>query len=640
MARRAIKKTDFGTIILHWALVVLLLMAVGTGLRIAIGAPYDMLWLQSLDWLLPQSTVWTLHIPTGSLLFGLAVSYTIYIFKARLFRRIQPDFARLSGIAGRRRARLGALNIILYWVFFLTIVMELITGILLYLGYAGSVADLHLIGTWLILGYVPAHLATHLAIGGAPQLLRIFNPGKLAPPPPPFDPYELLATAAMRSTGNQADPSSMSANTPPVEMHAPQTRSRPMRERPPRRRSEVLRVHPLTVAIGGGLAALAFLMSLDQATRDEFVIEEVWDQARLPVIDGDVSDPIWRSARPVRVRTQQGANLDGNGGTVVEIRAVHDGVNAYFLFVWNDPTRSLKHLPLAKTSAGWRVLQDKFDHDDANAFFEDKLAVLLAPSYVLIPGDNTFHAGHTPLPGKPSSGSGRGLHYTTNGGYVDVWEWSASEGGMTGWMDDLHFGPPLEPTKAELTGAQPYKGGFAPDPGDFPYQLNFERRGPGGYEQPIQPKRLPKDLKRTVQALGTIDLNADRGEGEGSRWWMTEAETIPYSPEADKAIPVGTIIPGIIAGDRHQGDRADIRCAAKWSAGRWALEVVRRLNTHSRYDVPIQTGTYLRVSVFDHTQTRHTRHIRPILLKVEKCRKVARCLSTTKDSKPNAAISY
>ncbi len=640
MARRAIKKTDFGTIILHWGLVVLLLMAASTGLRIAIGAPYDMLWLQHFDWLLPQSTVWTLHIPAGTLLFALSVSYTIYIVKARLFRRIQPDVARLSGIAGRRKARLGAINIILYWVFFITVATELVTGILLYLGYAGSIADIHLIGTAVILAYVPAHLVTHFAIGGPPQLLRIFNPGKLAPPPPPFDPYEFLAQAAMQKAGGVTKPPSLSAAARQAEKREPQPRSRPTRERPVRRSGEVLRVHPLTVAIAGGMATLALLMSLDEATRDELVINEVWNQSMIPVIDGDASDPVWRTARSVLVHTQQGANLDGKGGSDVEIRAVHDGVNAYFLFIWNDPTRSLKHLPLAKTAQGWRVLQDKFDHDDANAFFSDKLAVLLAPFYVLIPGDRTFHAGHTPLAGKPPSGSGRGLHYTTNGGYVDVWEWSASEGGMDGWMGNYHFGPPAEPTKAELKGTEPYKGGFGPDPGYSPYQLNFERRGPGGYDLPILPKRLPKDWKRTVAALGKIDLNPDHGESEDSHWWMTEAESVPYSPAIDKEIPVGTIIPGLITNNPHTADRTGIRCAAKWSAGRWALEIVRRMDTHSRYDAPIQTGTYLRVSVFDHTQTRHTRHIRPILLKVEKCKRIAQCLSITSSSRPNEETSY
>jgi hypothetical protein len=281
---------------------------------------------------------------------------------------------------------------------------------------------------------------------------------------------------------------------------------------------------------------------------------------------------------------------------------------------------------LAKTTSGWRILHDKFDHEDANAFFEDKFSVLLAPGYVLIPGDVTFHAGHKPLKDKPHSMSGRGFHYTTDGSYVDVWQWRASEGGMLGWMDDSHFGPPTKPTKAELEGTHHYKGGFAPDPGTFPYTLNFQPRGLGGYNYSIQPKRLPKDFEQTLRRLGNIDLHPDHGESEGSRWWMSEAESVPYSRQVDQAIPVGVIIPGVIGGDSdYEGDRADIRCAAKWASGRWALEVVRRLDTGSRYDVPIKSGSYMRVALFDHTQIRHTRHIRPIRIELKTCGKSEVC---------------
>lgn len=631
MARRIIRKTDLGTIVLHWLLVVLLLIAVGTGLRIAIGSSYDMSWLEKVGWLLPQKTVWTWHIPAGVLLFALSVSYAIYLYKANLFRRIQPDLARLSGIAGRRKARLGALNIILYWVFFLSIILELITGVMLYVGHAGFVTDLHLLGTWILISYVPAHLLMHLAIGGLPQLLRIFNPGKLAPPPPPFDPYELLAEVVEQKNRKEPEPP---VSDKPVAPRRPEAAQRARLPGPDRRGSGgvTLRAHPLVVAIAGGLATVMFLMSLDQATRDVLVIEEVQDEARKPVIDGDVSDPIWRSAVPVRVRTQQGGNLDGEGGATVEIRAIHDGTYVYLSFVWDDPTRSLKHLPLEKTASGWRVMHDRFDHGDANAFYEDKFSVLLTPGYVFIPGDKTFHAGRKPLEDKPHSLSGRGFHYTTDGSYVDVWLWRAAHGGMAGWIDDSHFGPPAQPTTAQLEGKHQYKGGFVPDPGDSPYSLNFEPGAPRGDGDAVQPRRLPKDMQKIHHGMGKIDLHPDHSESEDAHWWLPEADSVAYSEEADAAIPVGTVIPGVIEGSgEYIGDRADIRCAAKWASGHWALEVVRRLDTGSSYDVPIRTGSYMRVAVFDHSQVRHTRHIRPIRIQLNRCGRFGECLPEPDD---------
>jgi hypothetical protein len=599
-----------------------------------------MLWLREYEFLLPQSSVWTLHIPAGTLLFAITVSYTIYIYKAHLFRRVQPDMTRLTGFLRNRSASFAAMNILLYWMLFGAIVLELFTGILLYLGFAGWIADLHFILTWVIVAYLPAHLAVHFGMGGVRQLLRIFNPSKLAPPPPAFDPYDLLAealtkNARLKGPETQSDPHAQ-PDSGPARQREPQDHQ----TRRPYRRDQVLHAHPLALAFGGGFAALAMLMSLDQVTRDELVIEEIWADTKRPVIDGDVSDPIWRSVRPVRVRTQQGANLDGEGGSVVEIRAVHDGTYAYFSFIWDDPTRSLKHLPLVKTETGWRLLHDKFDHEDANAYFQDKLAVLLVAGYALIPGDRTFHAGQEPLKDMPPSLSGRGFHYTTDGSHVDVWQWRATEGGMDGWVDDAHFGPPAEPTQAELEGRHPYKGGFVGDPGEFPYTLVFEQLGPGGYGGAIEPKFLPSDFRQTIQRLGKIDLDPDHGESEGSRWWMLPSEVVPYSKSADDRIPAGAIMPGVIAVGPYKGDRGDIRSAAKWAAGRWSLELVRRMDTGSQYDAPVATGTYLRVAVFDHSQTRHTRHIRPVHLKVNRCEKIAQCLSTTRNSWQSGGTSY
>src|SRR5262249_31712233 len=118
-------------------------------------------------------------------------------------------------------------------------------------------------------------------------------------------------------------------------------------------------------------------------------------------------------------------------------------------------------------------------------------------------------------------------------------------------------------------------------------------------------------------ALGLIDLDPEHGESENARWYMTEDESVPYSPELDRLIPEGTIIPGVILSGKFSGDRADVRCAARWHAGRWALEAGRRLAVGSPYDTAIATGTFMRVAAFDHTQIRHTRHVRPLRLELQ-----------------------
>jgi hypothetical protein len=298
---------------------------------------------------------------------------------------------------------------------------------------------------------------------------------------------------------------------------------------------------------------------------------------------------------------------------------VHDGTWAYFLFDWDDPTRSLKQLPLIKQAGGWRLLHDGFERNDERAFNEDKFAVLFTTLDLTLAGDHTFHAGPQPIDGAPQTMTGRGLHYTPAAGvYADVWQWKATSTGPSGWMDDDHFGPPLEPTPMQSQNAAPYRGGFEPDPGTANYFNNFDASlNPADYDRLIKPRRLPKDLAATTAAMGTIDLDPEVGENDGARWFMTDAESVPYTTELDRQIPVGTVIPGVIISGEFSGDRADVQCTARWASGHWSLEVARRLDTHSQFDVPIKTGIFMRVAAFDHSQIAHTRHVRPIRIEVE-----------------------
>ena len=117
--------------------------------------------------------------------------------------------------------------------------------------------------------------------------------------------------------------------------------------------------------------------------------------------------------------------------------------------------------------------------------------------------------------------------------------------------------------------------------------------------------------------MGQISLDPHVGESDGARWSMTMDETVPYTTEGDRLIPVGTVLPGVILSGDFSGDRADVRCAARWASGHWALEVARRLDTKSKFDVPLKSGVFMRVAAFDHSEIRHTRHVRPIRLEVE-----------------------
>lgn len=359
------------------------------------------------------------------------------------------------------------------------------------------------------------------------------------------------------------------------------------------------------LSIVAGVAAAAGFYALDEVSRDELHVERT---AVAPIVDGDASDDVWADAKAVTIATTRGHNLPG-GEVDVTVRAVHDGEYLYALFEWPDATRSQKHLMLQKTEKGWRVVQSEYGIQDEDEYYEDKFGVMLARSSGLA-GAGSAHYGSRPLDGKPGPLGGRGLHYTTDGTIVDVWHWKSVRTGNTEMhqMDDNYFGPPLEPNPNKKR----YTGGYTQDPktgGGF--KMNWEEFS----DDIVRPIRLPRDPE-IMARFQHVDLTADVGD-EGSLWLRLD-ETVPYSEQLD-TWPVGTVMPSVMVEGPFQGDRGDVHAVARWEDGRWRMEVRRKLETGSDYDVPLRAGepAYLWVAVFDHTQTRHSQHLRPVTVILE-----------------------
>jgi hypothetical protein len=310
--------------------------------------------------------------------------------------------------------------------------------------------------------------------------------------------------------------------------------------------------------------------------------------------------------------TTQGGDFGGTHESRVEIRAVHDQEFVYFAFVWDDPTRSLKHHPLVKRQDGWHVAASRADLGDESVYNEDKFAVLLSAAvFPLIGG--AIHLARYPLTGKPTGSSARGLHYMTDGSIADVWQWRASHEGPSGHVDNCYFGQPSE--LASDDEMRQYNGGFALDPGPIAYETNFVMTAQGA-AQAVRPKRLPKSTSEMALAMGRVSEATNVSESESARWWMSDSESLPYSPQADAAMPVGTVIPGVLVRDEAAPLRNEVRGFGRWAAGRWTLEVMRRLKTDSIYDVEIKSGILMWVAAFDHAEKRHTRHLRPLRLEL------------------------
>lgn len=554
-------RTDVGTILLHWATAIAFVVSLFTGLRMATFGYVAPRFAQWISPILPQGEMWTWHFFAGLGLFFCASGYLIYVRRSGLGARNALKRLRVMLMPVVQKKRWESVNISLHWFAYALIAVMTATGVILYLGYGGWWVWIHSVAALIGFGYIFLHILTHYLYGGWWQLLRLFRPA------------QLVVTRAMRP-------------------------------------------YPLLIATVVGIATMAVAAGVDWSSRETLIIARV---NTAPKLDGVLDDEVWTAARPVFVQTQQGANLGGTGESLVEVRAVHDGKKVYFAFRWEDPTRSLRRVPLVKQADGWHLLASRVDVADVADFYEDKLAIGFSRSPTFGSGESTY-LGTQPLADKPPPLHGLGYHYTAPGNLMDVWQWKASRGGHLGRVDDQYFDTPRDLTPDEAAGRTRYQAGYWNDPGRTFYSYNYVGEPPGGFRGPVKVVRLPKDWKAMVAALGKFDLDPDSSDSEGARWWMmTDTETVPYSPELDAKIPVGTVMPGVLIQGEYEGDRADLHGAAKWKDGHWHLETVRALRTGSKYDHDFVPGQplYMWVNVFDHSQIRHTRHARPVRVVVQ-----------------------
>jgi Ethylbenzene dehydrogenase/Prokaryotic cytochrome b561 len=582
------QKSDLGTVFVHWLIAFSLLGCIVTGLSIASGDNPKIWVVRWFGFLLPGENLWYYHLISGVGLVASMVAYAVYLKRARLGGRLVPRIP-VVGAFLNSPARWILINSFLYWLLFGAVTLALGSGACLFFGYGWPVRLIHLHGTWLFLVFIFAHPLSHWISGGWSQLLRIVRPQWRLPPeePPLVDAlierlHELEAEKARSgATGRSANP-----------------------------RVRGTAGTPLAVAAVAGIVAVFLSLFSEQETRQTLTVKRVSPQDAPPA-GGPQSYTAWRRAPVTTVVTQHGANF-AKGETKVEVRAVHDGTFVYFSFVWSDPAPSLMHMPLVKSKEGWHLLRSAGPGNETQ-IHEDKFSVLLAAGGQRLIGKG-IHLGKRPLANKPESATGRGLHYI-EGGAGEVWLWRASHGGMLGWIDHGHFGAPLPASAA--ASARRYTGGFSLDR-EPPYKDNFDVLSQDEAYPLVRPLRFPANAAGFVR-LASLGLDPDNSGGQALPPWLTPPDSVPYSEETDRTVPAGTVIPGsLLFPDRmkSEGDLGPVG-VAQWSAGRWCLEVRRRLDTGGAGDVAIKTGTLMWVAAFDHAETWHTYHVRPLELEVE-----------------------
>jgi hypothetical protein len=163
-----------------------------------------------------------------------------------------------------------------------------------------------------------------------------------------------------------------------------------------------------------------------------------------------------------------------------------------------------------------------------------------------------------------------------------------------------------------------YAGGYALDPAVTGGPVSNWKdllEGPISrrFDGAVVPRFLPPDPAELARRLGTVTL--DPGTSDDGAWWLPAELVQPYTAELDARFPDGAVVPSVVLRAPVEGDHGDVTAIGRWRDGTWRLEMKRTLDTGSTYDVAISDGTYLWVAVFDHAQTRHSWHMRPLRLR-------------------------
>ena len=516
------RRGDAPTVALHWLVALLLLVSLATGFRVAADALEAGWWRGVAARIAPQGAVLLWHIASACALLAAAAGYVTFLVRARQVVRVRLDARRLAYLRSPdARRRWKSVNVLIYWLAFGLVFAAGTTGLLMYSDLVNR-AEWHL-----------SHLHRWIAFSLAGYVVLHVS-AQLA-----LDGWRTLYAILV-----------------------------------PRRSFGV------AAATAGAALALAAVgvVTIDWLTVRTLAVGKVQD---VPRIDGAFDDPAWQDAHAVTIETAGGANLF-SGGTTVTVRAVHDDTDAYFLFEWRDPTRSLTHLPLQKTAAGWRMVQNGFYRADETDFYEDKFAVMLsnADRFAAL---RATHLGPRPVETLPGPSGQRGLHYTDDGSILDVWQWFAVRTDPLGQAEDDYFGPLRLPSDSPLDR---YAGGYAPDPGSGGGLQNWRdllegpisRRIDGG----VVPRFLPADPS-VLARYGTVDV--DPASSDEAPLWLPAEEARPYSSELDATFPDGSIVPSVMVRRPIEGDRADVAAVGRWSDGLWRLEMKRALDTGSTYDV-------------------------------------------------------
>ena len=103
---KATVRSDPGTILLHWTLVIAIVTSLVTGLRLSSDAEGS--WFAKLfEPILPQGEIWTWHYVSAVFVLALIFAYATYMSAARLKRRISSKKIVVLSLPASNKLRIS-----------------------------------------------------------------------------------------------------------------------------------------------------------------------------------------------------------------------------------------------------------------------------------------------------------------------------------------------------------------------------------------------------------------------------------------------------------------------------------------------------------------------------------------------------
>ncbi|MBZ0136038.1 MAG: hypothetical protein K8I27_06660 [Planctomycetes bacterium] len=292
--------------------------------------------------------------------------------------------------------------------------------------------------------------------------------------------------------------------------------------------NKALAVLALVGAVFAGVVSIA----QDKPKQAELVAMKV---EKAPELKAELND-VWKATTPVTVGTRYSREKPG---PQVELRALHDGENIWFMARWQDETKS-------ETKKAWEFNEGKWAQAEGD---EDRFAVAI----------------NNNVEGFAEKGCAALCHdgaMTTNieGQTADLWHWKAARGGQNGVCDDQHFNGEVEGRKDD-EGKGAYTGNANED------------------------KTAPKWVwKLKAETTGAFTEEA--------------AREIPddFKFEDGYSVPSNLL-------RKPEGSRGDIEAASEYKDGWWTVVLKRKLDTGNKDDAALKAGeaTHIAVAMFNNT---------------------------------------